>query len=487
MKLKCTYSMKLLAILFIMNSNSVVQGSIQVTSSNGDISTKEFWPSGNIPESDIVVFAQSGGKYTATADVTLGSVRINQSTTLDLESSGNHTIKTSKFYIGYQTRAAYLKGGMVDLSGVSMGPDGTTQVNDGDFMGCVINGGTYGTIIELSGCIVTNVNRLRIGNGGGNNQLKITNSSRVHSKGSFLWAKSTAGNGLLEVSSGGQLYITGSLYDGYTDINKVADTTNRIVVTGNGSKVSVTGNFYIGSDYGRNSVLVSEGGELIASTKFSLGNGVNANTNSAVFEKDANFWMRDINVGEYGSCGNVLEFRSGAFGTIEAGGRVGGWKGAGSDNMIVVSNATVSATGVLGIGAPSSEVDVSKMSGNGLVIQGRETSLSITSSLLLKNRSYLRIEVPSNGYADGFTPLSANKVTFDDTSSLDVVVVGSVGFVNNLRLVSAPNGITVSEAALAAANANLFEQTNGRVRLAIADGGNAIDLRVSKGMVVSLR
>ncbi|MBR6587754.1 MAG: hypothetical protein IKK82_10070, partial [Kiritimatiellae bacterium] len=154
---------------------------------------------------------------------------------------------------------------------------------------------------------------------------------------------------------------------------------------------------------------------------------------------------------------------------------------------IVVSNATVSATGVLGIGAPSSEVDVSKMSGNGLVIQGRETSLSITSSLLLKNRSYLRIEVSSNGYADGFTPLSANKVTFDDTSSLDVVVVGSVGFVNNLRLVSAPNGITVSEAALAAANANLFEQTNGRVRLAIADGGNAIDLKVSKGMVVSLR
>ena len=54
--------------------------------------------------------------------------------------------------------------------------------------------------------------------------------------------------------------------------------------------MSVTGNFYIGSDYGRNSVLVSEGGELIASTKFSLGNGVNANTNSAVFEKDAKCW-----------------------------------------------------------------------------------------------------------------------------------------------------------------------------------------------------
>ena len=484
MKTKRSILMCAIAFMFV----SMVHGSVAVKTSPSDISTTDAWTGDVIPVSDIAVFGIEGGVYTANNDVTLGSVRINLSSIFNLYDSGNHTIRTSKFYIGWQNRIANLKGGMWDLAGVSIGSDGTTQVNDGDFTACIINGSTYNTIVELSkGCIVTNVNRIRVGNGSSRNQLKITDNSRIHSKGSFLWAKHTACNGLLEVSSGGKLYITGNLYDGYTDINKIADTTNRIVVTGNGSKVSVTGNFYIGSDYGRNSVLVSEGGELIASTKFSLGNGVNANTNSAVFEKDAKFWMRDINVGEYGSSGNVLEFRSGAFGTIEAGGRVGGWKGAGSDNMIVVSNATVSATGVLGIGAPSIEVDVSKMSGNGLVIQGRETSLSIISSLLLKNRSYLRIEVPSNGYADGFTPLSANKVTFDDTSSLDVVVVGSVGFVNNLRLVSAPNGITVPEAALAAANANLFEQTNGRVRLAIANGGNAIDLKVSKGMVVSLR
>lgn len=453
---------------------------VNVVGSTGDIATGEAW-GGSVPTSDIARFNTSSGKYTAEADVTLGSVQISQNTTFNLDTSGNHTIKTSKFYFGWYQRTVNINGGIWDLSG-TLSSD-TTAAPDHYFATCNGNGAVHTITATLSkGCIVTNATSLRVGYNSNKNQLKITDSSRIYVNGSAnLWINHTAINGLLEMSSGGQLDVTGTLYDGYANTQVRADTTNSIVVTGNGSKLT-SAMLYIGSHFGRNSLLVSDGGELSVPTRFILGNSANGNTNSAVFETGAKFLMRDIRTGEGGSCGNALKFLSGASGTIEAGGRIGGWDTPGSDNTMLVSNATVSVTGILAFGVPKG--DASGISGNGLIIQGATPSLDCTSNILVKNRSFLRIEVPAGGYADGFTPLSASSVTFDDTSAFEIVVPDASGMPDSQRLISTTGGITISDAVLGAAKSSVSAQSNGKLRLVKADGGKAIDLKVVKGLVI---
>ena len=201
-----------------------------------------------------------------------------------------------------------------------------------------------------------------------------------------------------------------------------------------------------------------------------------------MFETNAKFSIRDIRVGENGSCGNMLEFRSGASGTVDAGGRIGGYSVAGSDNTMLVSNATVSATGVIGVGAASG--DAPSISGNGLIMQGSTPSLEVTSSLLVKNRSFIRIEIPAGGYAADFTPITANSVTIDNTSSLDVIVPDVDGMPDCQRLISTSNGITIPDSVMVSARARVSLQSGGNLRLAKADGGKSIVLRAVKGLII---
>ncbi len=243
----------------------------------------------------------------------------------------------------------------------------------------------------------------------------------------------------------------------------------------------------VGNNYGHNSLIVSDGGELVAPYRFYLGFSGNANTNNAVFETGARFTLGGLYVGEKGSCGNTIEFKSGASGTIALGVRIGGWTGAGCGNTMLISNATVSVTGVFGVGAPSDTIDVSGMFGNNLTLKGTAPSLTISSSLIFKNRSFLLIEIPHGGHADGTVPISANAVTVDATSSLKVNIESLRGMSGNHTLISTANGITVPAAVLSAANAQLSAQSDGMAKLMLADGGKSLVLKVAKGMVVSFR
>jgi len=453
------------------------------TTKSGDIASGSIWSGGSVPTSSIAGFNVSAGTYTLSRDVTLGSVSIKQSCNFNLNTSGNHKITTSKVYLGWYNRTININGGVWDLSGSLSSDAGAT---DHTFSIANANGTAHTIDVTLAnGCIVTNANDIRVGHGTNKNKLKITDGSRIYTKGSSsLWVNYNCVNGLLKMDSGGQLYVEGALYDGYANVAKLADTTNKIVVTGSGSKLSAT-RFTVGSAFGRNSLRVSDGGEMSAPEKFIVGNSANANTNQAVFETGATFTMRDIRVGENGSCGNALEFRSGASGLIDAGGRIGGWTTASSGNTILVSNATVSATGVLGFGAPSG--DASGISGNGLIIQGATPLLSNTSSIQVKNRSFLRIEVPAGGYANDVTPISASSVTFDNTSTFNIVLPDMEGMPDSQRLISTTGGVTIPDAVLESAMASVAQQSGGNLRLVKADGGKAIDLKVVKGMIIMFK
>lgn len=465
-------------------------------SKTGDIASTgaDGW-NGTMPGvSDVAKFAIDGGAYTASKDVQFGGLMVQglYDVAFNLHQSGNPTVKLSVLYIGYKQRSAVLNGGVWDFS-IETSP--STSMDKRRFGACTKTPDCFLTALTLAkGCIVTNAIAMHVSNGGRSNKLRITDSSRVYVNGVQVTSGGTAVDCLLEVSSGAVLNLMSGNFLDTSDSLVPGDTTNRVVVTGIGSKILcpaslVSGDprgFVIGNGFGRNSLLVEEGGELQAPFRFALGFGSNAHTNHAVFKTGAKFLIRDINVGENGSCGNVLEFLSGASGTIEVGGRVGGWKGAGSDNLIVVSNAVVDVTGVLGIGSPS--VDASSISGNGLIVEGDSTEIDITSNLLVKNRSFLRFRIPKDGYREGLIPLKSKQVIFDATSSLDVTMETPRVKSGIYTLVSTQDGIEVSESAVAAANASLAEQSGGKASLLLSEDGKKLYfVKMVNGTVISLR
>ena len=318
--------------------------------STGDIADNgpQGW-NGTMPgKTEAAVFNIAGGTYTAGSDVEFGSVRVSQNSVFNLHTSGNHTVKAANFNIGYYNRSVTLNGGVWDMSGTVTGEN----LPIGSFAACN-QSCTYNTVLTLAeSCVVTNVATLRLAYNSDRNKMKITDSSRVYAEGVTLCNNSGSKNGLLEVASGGVLTV---LSRNFTDTAATsssylidADTTNRIVITGTGSKIvcpevldsSDPRGFVVGNCYGRNSLLVTDGGELVAPYRFGIGYSPFANNNSAVFEDGAKFNLSDFRVGEGGSCGNTVRICSGATGTF-ASGNIGGAQTAGNCNTFVLSNATL--------------------------------------------------------------------------------------------------------------------------------------------------
>ena len=316
--------------------------------STGDIADNgpQGWNGAMPGKTETAVFNIAGGNYTAGSDVEFGSVRVSGSSVFNLHTSGNHTVKAANFNIGYYNRSVTLNGGLWDMSGSVSGED----LPVGSFAACN-QSVTYNTVLTLAeSCVVTNVTTLRLAYNSSRNTMKITDSSRVYTEGVTLCNNPSSVNGLLEVSSGGVLTVRSrNFIDTAATSNLIdADTTNRIVITGTGSKIVCPATldstdprgFVVGNCYGRNSLLVTDGGELVAPYRFALGYSPFANNNSAVFEDGAKFSLSDFRVGEGGSCGNTVRICSGATGVF-ASGNIGGAQVAGNCNTFVLSNATL--------------------------------------------------------------------------------------------------------------------------------------------------
>lgn len=466
---------------------------------SGDMASNgsDGW-NGTMPGAGVTAqFNKGNGIYTASDDVEFGSLSIQgNGTVFNMAASGDHTVKLANLYMGYFNVSATINGGVWDMSGAVSGAQG---LEIGSFAACN-KYGTYKTTLTLAkNCLVTNASLVRLGYESYRNTMRITDSSRVYTQRAALFASKRSGNGRLEVLSGGRLTVlTGDFLDsvGLSESDLVyADTTNVIVVAGEGSAIecpsSVTSGdprgFVVGNLYGRNSLEVSEGGELIAPFRFVLGYGTNANTNRAVFETGAKFTLRDMRIGESGSHGNSIEFRSGASGTVVAGGRIGGWEVAGSGNRMVVSNATVTITGVLAVGCPKDGADVSEMSDNALVMRGDSSGLTVEARLAFRNRSLLRFDVPVGGYAPDTVSITAQDVFFDDTSALEIGFQGWKGRSGRHVLIDTAGGITIPDSVFAAANAALAVQSGGMARLVSTDDGKALALDVSRSLTISVR
>ena len=606
--------------------------------SSGDIADNGpgGW-NGTMPgKAETAVFNIAGGTYTASSDVEFGSVRASGNSVFNLSASGNHTVKAANFNIGYYNRSATLNGGVWDMSGTVSGEN----LPLGSFAACN-QSVTYNTVLTLAeSCVVTNVATLRLTYNSSRNTMKITDSSRVYSEAVVLCNNSGSVNGMLEVSSGGVLTV---LSRNFTDTaatsseNLVdADTTNRIVITGTGSKIicpeildsSDPRGFVVGNCFGRNSLLVTDGGELVAPYRFALGYSPFANNNSAVFEDGAKFSLSDFRVGEGGSCGNTVRICSGAEGTF-ASGNIGGVQAAGTCNTFVLSNATLkcrmvyvsrnaasqsnafyivgsdtsftttvtdvprypfvyrgsrntfemdgsrwnyflnmqldhascsnsirfvngakmcmngglfsgtndiyscdnsvyvaggaevnakfhyisregnvftvsnatlsanasaseSYNGII-IGATLQNVAVEKIGGNGIVLQGNSPKVRSASRIQLLRNSFLRLEVPAEGYEDGNVPVMAPNISIDATSELAAVGLDEMPFERgqgaSYVIATASDTLSVPAAVLASANERLAGLERNFARFGIDTTGRSLLLHVRRrcGTVLSVR
>jgi hypothetical protein len=606
--------------------------------SSGDIADNgpQGWNDAMPGKTETAVFNSAGGSYTAGSDVEFGSVRVSGNSVFNLHTSGNHTVKAANFNIGYYNRSVTLNGGLWDMSGSVSGEN----LPVGSFAACN-QSVTYNTVLTLAeSCVVTNVTTLRLAYNSSRNTMKITDSSRVYTKGVTLCNNYGSANGLLEVSSGGVLTV---LSRNFTDTAATktehlidADTTNRIVITGAGSKIVCPESldstdprgFVVGNCYGRNSLLVTDGGELVAPYRFALGYSPFANNNSAVFEDGAKFSLSDFRVGEGGSCGNTVRICSGATGVF-ASGNIGGAQVAGNcntfvlsnatlkcrmvyvsrlaasqsnafyvvgsdtsftttvtdvprypfvyrgrhntfemdgsrwnyflnmqldhascsnsirfvngakmcmngglfsgtndvyscdnsvyvadgaelnakfcyisreNNVFTVSNATLSANasalesynGII-IGATLQNVAVEKIGGNGIVLQGNSPKVRSASRIQLLRNSFLRLEVPTEGYEDGNVPIMAPNISIDATSELAAVGLDEMPFERgqgaSYVIATASDTLSVPAAVLASANERLAGLERNFARFGIDATGRSLLLHVRRrcGTVLSVR
>ena len=165
-----------------------------------------------------------------------------------------------------------------------------------------------------------------------------------------------------------------------------------------------------------------------------------------------------------------------------------------ADNVVTVSNATIAISGNTGsyngnlkVGNRLLNVDLQKISGNGLVLQGVAPSVSVERAASFENGSFLRFDVTEDRYAANHIPLSAASLTWDVSSSLDVRLAAPRAKPGRYVLVSTSGGITIPDAVLAAANGSLAEQSGGMAKVMLGNGGTDMILRVGKGFVVSFR
>lgn len=91
----------------------------------------------------------------------------------------------------------------------------------------------------------------------------------------------------------------------------------------------------------------------------------------------------------------------------------------GTGNRIVVSNGTIKATSGIMLGYQYT--NKKPTSGARAVLQGTTPLLDCgVGALWMKNDTNLRIEIPAEGYASDFVPITAKTVTFDPDATLDI-------------------------------------------------------------------
>ena len=183
----------------------------QFPSGGGDLADlakwQESYPSlASLPGSTDTVKLGSSSVFTMSADMEVNKFSFNyQNATLDLASSGNHTLKVLDSNDAFGAYDGVVKGGVIDRNGQNFY---WFQTSDNEM-----------TVSD--GCILTNANAFYVnvwGKSGG--KLHLAGASRIYANGLTLnngKANTASGSSLLNVTGGSKVYIAGNDKWSYSD------------------------------------------------------------------------------------------------------------------------------------------------------------------------------------------------------------------------------------------------------------------------------
>ena len=304
----------------------------QFPSGGGDLADLAKWQESypslvSLPGSTDTVKLGSSSVFTMSADMEVNKFSFNyQNATLDLASSGNHTLKVLDSNDAFGAYDGAVKGGVIDRNGQNFY---WFQTSDNEM-----------TVSD--GCILTNANVFYVnvwGKSGG--KLHLSGASRIYAKGLTLnsgIANTTSGSSLLNVTGGSKVYIAGNDKWSYSDTTskEIASGGNVLSVSGYGSEVSIAGNYINGYFCNGNSLCVADEGVFSSKTLYVGHSGGPSHSNRLVVV-GGNLNVTGGNLCCYGY-GNIIAVTNGA---VDIGNKVYSYDGSSStDAKIDIVNSS---------------------------------------------------------------------------------------------------------------------------------------------------
>ncbi len=260
--------------LTALSSMALTVCAVDFPSAVGDIASASDW-GGTLPAvTDSVRFAVDDGIYTASDDVQFAAmtvaaknVKFNMGVT---EGEESRNLKFKSFMAPSYGQIITLKGGIWDFQG-------------GFFSLCNKNTNKQSSrqIVEIDGgAIVTNVGLFRIAYRDNYNTLRLSNGSKMYFS-KCDWDYGAGKSNAVEVLSGSELVASSYIRDSYYSSGDGTYTHNRFFVSGEGSKIKLTGTeitsgwnaFALGATYAGGSLTVADGGCVESVLNFVMGKG----------------------------------------------------------------------------------------------------------------------------------------------------------------------------------------------------------------------
>jgi T5SS/PEP-CTERM-associated repeat protein len=309
----------------------------------------------------------SGGGTVSTVSAALGisaGANNNQAT---VEGTGSKLTLTGDLNVGFlgsNNTFTINTGGTVSDDNTKIGGDAAATFNS--------------IHLDGTGSSLTNTNDLTVGYSGNHNSFQITNGATASNVNAFLGFNSGADSNSVTVDGTGSVWTnTGTFYlgdvgksnsltvsgGGVVNVNgasqdaaigfDAASSSNKLTVTGTGSKFANASTLYVGDNGSSNTMDILLGG-LVTSRNARIGGGSTSNNNTATVDGTGSSWTGTgtLRVGSNGS-NNALNITNG--GNVNfAGNNFVGYSSTSTGNTVTVDGAgsqwTAGTTGSLTIG-----------------------------------------------------------------------------------------------------------------------------------------
>lgn len=247
-----------LCVLVVGCSCSVFATDYQFPSGGGDLADLSKWQESYpgmaaLPSSSDAVKLGSSSTYTMSADMTVGSFTFNsKDAILDFAASGNHTLKVMNSQSAFCGYGGTIKGGVIDRNAQAFF---WFQANDREME-------------TVEGCVLTNASSFCVNVWGtSNGKLHLKGASKIYATSLTVnsgLASTTSGGSLLDVSDGSKVVTTGDW--NYSDATAKDDASgaNALVITDEGSSVTMSGRYINGYHTHGNVLKVSDNGVFSA-------------------------------------------------------------------------------------------------------------------------------------------------------------------------------------------------------------------------------